>query len=171
MKKTLFITLLFFAGSISCWSQNKQLDLGDKVPDFNLPNQDGKIFSMKDSVGSSVLVIFFYPKGESALTKNEVCAFNDSIGKFNAAGALVIGISGNSVEDIKKFHDKNHLKYDLLSDPKGVALKAFGVKENMFSNRITYVINIAGVVAYKNYSLTDGKKHAGEALKFVSELK
>jgi peroxiredoxin Q/BCP len=171
MKKTLFISVLFLLGSLSGWSQTKQPDLGDKVPDFNLPNQGGKIFSMKDSVGSSVLVIFFYPKGENVLTKNELVSFNDSINKFNSAGALVIGISGNSIEKLKAFHDKYKLKYDLLSDPKGVVLKAFGIKENLFSNRITYVINIAGEVVFKNYSLMEGKKHAGEALKFLSEIK
>jgi peroxiredoxin Q/BCP len=171
MKNSLYILFILLLASFSGWSQKKQLDLGDKVPNFNLPTQNGTNFSMKDSVGSSVLVIFFYPKGENALTKNELCAFNDSISKFKAADAIVIGISGDSQEDLKQFHDKNKLQYDLLSDPTGIALKAFGVKENMFSTRITYVINIAGVCVFKNYSLMKGKKHAGEALKFLGEMK
>jgi peroxiredoxin Q/BCP len=171
MKKIVFISWLFLLGSLCASSQTKQLDLGDKVPDFKLSNQDGKTFNMKDSVGNSVIVIFFYPKGENSLTKNEVCAFSDSISKFNAAEAVVIGISGNSVEKLKSFHDKYKLKYDLLSDPNGAVLKAFGVKENLLSTRMTYVVNIAGVVVYKNYSLMDGKKHAGEALKFLREMK
>ncbi len=165
MKKTLCTSLLFL--SLFCIGQTKQLDLGDKVPYFDLPNQDGKNFSMKDSVGSSVLVIFFYPKSET----KELCAFSDSIGKFNEAGALVIGISGNEIEKVKKLHDTYKLKYDLLSDANQVVLKSFGVKENLFSNKITYVINIAGEVVYKNYSLTDGKKHVAEALKFLRQMK
>jgi peroxiredoxin Q/BCP len=132
MKKIFYISSLFLLASLSGWSQTKQLDLNDNVPGFTLPNQNGITFNMKDSIGNNVFVIFFYPKGENALTKNEVCAFNDSISKFNAAGAMVIGISGNSIESLRAFHDKYKLKFDLLSDPQGITLKAFGVKEAYF---------------------------------------
>ena len=171
MKKTFYISLLFLLISLSCISQTKQLDLGDTIPYFNLPNQDGKTFIMKDSIGTGMLVIFFYPKGENSLSKKEVCAFNDSLVKFKQADALLIGISGDAVQKLKKFHDAYKLRYDLLSDSNSVVLKGFGVKENLFSNRITYVVNVAGVVVFKRYSLTEGKKHAGEVLKFLRETK
>jgi len=150
-------------------SQTKQLDLGDKMPFFSLPNQDGKTINIKDLVGSKELVIFFYPKEENILCKKEVCAFSDSISKFNAEGALVIGISDNDVKKIKKFHDENKLKYDLLSDPDGAILKKLGIKEKLLSKRITYVVNISGTVVFKTYSFTDGKKHVAEALKFLRQ--
>ena len=169
MKKALYISLLGLFLSFPAISQTRQLDLGDKVPDFSLANQDGKIFSLKDSVGSKILVIFFYPKGD-IVCKKEINAFNDSLGKFTNEDALVIGISQDGIQKLKKFHDANHLGYDLLSDTNKVALQAFGVKENLFSDRITYVVNIAGVIVYKNYSLTGGKKHAAEALKFLRQI-
>jgi peroxiredoxin Q/BCP len=169
MRKTLCISALSILLSLSAISQTKQLDLGDKVPYFNLPNQDGKVFSMKDSIGTKVLVIFFYPKDENILCTRELCAFSDSINEFNKAGALVVGISQSSIGKLKKFHDEHKLKYDLLSDSAGTALQAFGVKENLFSDRVTYVANIAGVIVFKSYSLTNGKRHAMEALKFLHE--
>jgi peroxiredoxin Q/BCP len=171
MKKTIYISSAFLLMSFCSISQTKQLDLGDKIPYFSLPNQDGKTFSMKDSIGTKMLVIFFYPKDENILCKKEACAFSDSVNKFNKAGALVIGINENSVQKLKKFHDENKLRYDLLSDPHGVVLKSLGIKENVLSDRITYVVNIAGEIVFKSYSLTNGKKHVTEALKFFREMK
>jgi peroxiredoxin Q/BCP len=169
MKKIIYILTALII-SFFCKAQTKQLDLGDKIPSFTLPNQNGKNFSMKDSIGAQMLVIFFYPKGENMLCKKELRVFSDSIANFNKAEALVIGISENSVQKNKKFYDENKLKYDLLSDSDGVVLKTLGIKENMFSDRITYVVNIAGEVVFKNYSLINGKKHATEALKFLHQM-
>jgi len=168
MKKAIYISLSLLLASLSGISQTKQLELNDKVPYFTLPNQDGKTFNMKDSIGTKMLVIFFYPKSDN---KKEACAFSDSLSKFNEEGALVIGISENNTQKLKKFHDDNKLRFDLLSDPDKTVLRSFGVKENLLSDRITYIVNIAGEIVYKNYSLTDGKKHVAEALKYLRETK
>lgn len=167
-KPTIFIILLLITGS--CFSQSKQLDLGDKAPIFNLPDQNGKVFSMKDSIGTKILVVFFYPKGENFLCTKELCAFSDSITAFNKTGALVIGISQSNVEDLKKFQQKHSLHYELLSDTAGSVLNSFGIKENLFSDRVTYVVNISGKIVFKSYSKTDGKKHVQEVLKFLREM-
>ena len=169
MNKILIFFALLLIGT-SCFSQAKQLDLGDQAPRFNLPDQDGKTFSMKDSIGTKILVIFFYPKGENFLCTQELCAFSDSINKFNNAGALVIGINQGNMADLKKFHQKHSLHYELLSDSTGSVLNLFGVKENLFSDRVTYVVSISGTVVFKSYSKTDGKKHVQEVLKFLHEL-
>ncbi len=163
----LIISLLI---TICCYSQSKQLELGDQVPQFNLPDQDGKNFSMKDSIGTKVLIIFFYPKGENILCTKELLTFSDSIGAFNKSGALVIGINKSNTQDLKTFHLKHSLHYELLSDSTGSVLNSFGVKENMFSDRVTYVVNISGKVVFKSYSKTDGKKHVHEVLQFLREM-
>jgi peroxiredoxin Q/BCP len=153
----------------TCLSQSRQLELGDQVPQFNLPDQDGKTFSMKDSIGTKVLVIFFYPKDENILCTKELCTFSDSIGAFNKTGALVIGINQSNMQDLKTFQRKHSLHYELLSDSTGSVLNSFGVKENLFSDRVTYVVNISGKVVFKSYSKTDGKRHVHEVLKFLRE--
>jgi peroxiredoxin Q/BCP len=169
MNKILVFSILLML-STACLGQSKQLELGDPAPVFNLPDQDRKPFNMKDSIGTKLLVVFFYPKGENLLCTKELCAFSDSIAAFNKAGALVIGISGSDINDLKKFCQKHSLHYNLLSDSTGTVLSSFGVKENLLSDRVTYVINIAGKVVFKSYSKTDGKKHVHEVLKFLREM-
>ncbi|MGP8215772.1 MAG: peroxiredoxin [Bacteroidia bacterium] len=151
------------------FSQNKQLDLGGKVPEFTLPDQNGKTFSMADSIGTKMLVIFFYPKDENILCTKELVAFNDSIDKFNKAEALVVGISEAGMNNLKKFSKDHSLKYELLCDSTGAVLKKFGVKENFLSNRVTYVGSISGKVVFKSYSKADGKKHVQEVLDFLRQ--
>src|ERR1700760_4374039 len=82
-------------------AQNKHLAVGDKVPQFSLNNQDGKLFNISDEVGKHVLVIYFYPKDESMVCTKEACAFRDSFNDFVKAGALVIGVNGGTVASHK----------------------------------------------------------------------
>ena len=152
-------------------AQKKQLEVGDTVPNFTLQNQDGKTFSMKDSIGKKILVIFFYPKDESAVCTKEACAFRDSSQVFTDAGALVIGINQGSVESHKKFQADYKLPYQLLSDPEERVIKAFGVKGSMLNDRVTFVVDKTGQIVFKYNSLTQGVKHTTEVLKFLREMK
>ena len=151
-------------------AQNKQLEVGDTVPMFTLQNQDGKEFSMKDSVGKKIIVIFFYPKDESAVCTKEACAFRDSSHDFTDAGALVIGVNQGSVESHKKFQTDYKLPYQLLSDPEEMVIKAFGVKGSMLNDRVTFVVDKTGQIVFKYNSLTQGVKHTTEVLKFLREM-
>ena len=93
----------------------KQLKIGQKAPAFSLPNQDGKIMRLADFKGKKV-VLYFYPKDDTPGCTKESCAFRDGLDEIHASGAVVLGISGDSVDSHKKFAKKFNLNFPLLSD-------------------------------------------------------
>jgi hypothetical protein len=95
-----------------------------------------------------VVVLFFYPKDGSAICTKEACAFRDAYGQFAEAGAVVIGVSGDSAERHSAFAARLNLPFYLVSDADGSIRKAFGVPKTLglLSGRVTYVIDKEGVV-------------------------
>ena len=147
---------------------------GDMIPDFSLPDQDGKMFHIRDVIGKKQLVIFFYPQDGSLYCTREACYFRDLNDVFNENDAIVMGISGQSVESHKEFAEINRLNYTLLSDTDDKVRKLFGVPSNMFgllAGRVTYVADKSGRVIYIFNSQTKVQKHADEALKIILLLK
>ena len=170
----IFIFLLFISCESS--SQNEQMNnikVGSKVPSFSLPDQNGNTFNIDSVLGKKNLVIYFYPKDDSPGCTKESCSFRDEMESFNDADALVIGISGQSVESHKKFADKYNLKFTLLSDEGNKVRKMFGVPANLFGllpGRVTYIVNKSGKVDYLFNSQTQATKHVEEALKVLQGL-
>ncbi len=93
----------------------KQMRVGQKAPAFSLPNQDGKIVKLSDFKGKKV-VLYFYPKDDTPGCTKESCAFRDGLEEIHASGAVVLGISADSVDSHKKFVKKFNLNFPLLSD-------------------------------------------------------
>ena len=173
-RKLLYVTLnlaLLVFSLITCvkaQTSNQAIDVGDKVPQFSLIDQDGKTFKTADYIGKKTLVIYFYPKDESLVCTKEACAFRDSFDEFTKAGALVIGINGGTVESHKKFAQHYKLPFTLLSDPDNKVYHLFGIKSFMFMNgRKTFVVAKNGVITFSYDSMLQGKQHADDALKFV----
>ena len=129
----------------------KQLKIGQKAPAFSLPNQDGKIMRLADFKGRKV-VLYFYPKDDTPGCTKESCAFRDGLDEIHASGAVVLGISGDSVDSHKKFVKKFNLNFPLLSDETKTVLQAYGVwKEKslygrnfMGVERTTFIIDEQG---------------------------
>jgi thioredoxin-dependent peroxiredoxin len=88
---------------------------GELVPDFELPNQDGKLVRLSDLRGQNV-VLFAYPKANSMGCTMQACSFRDALPKFDGINAVILGISGDTPAEQKKFKDQQKLPYDLLSD-------------------------------------------------------
>lgn len=152
----------------------KALGLGDKIPLFSLPDQDGNSFDIGTYLGKKKMVIFFYPRDGSLNCTREACYFRDLSDVFEEADAVVIGISGQSVESHKEFAEKNGLNYTLLSDSEGSVRKIFGVPTRVFGlipGRVTYVADREGTVVYIFDSQTETQRHADEALKICLLLK
>jgi peroxiredoxin Q/BCP len=150
------------------------LKIGDQIPDFSLKDQDGNLFEIGNYLGKKKLVIFFYPQDGSLNCTREACYFRDLSDVFEEAGALVIGISGQSVESHKHFAEVNRLKYTLLSDQDNRVRKLFGVPGRIFNlihGRVTYVADRTGKVVYIFDSQTETQRHADEALKICLVLK
>ena len=147
--------------------------VGDKAPDFTLPNQSGQMVSLKDFLGKKSVVLFFYPKDFSRGCTAQVCAFRDSYEVFKDAGAEVIGVSSQSMSSHERFVFTFKLPYMLLSDEDGKVRKLYGVPSTLgvIPGRVTYVIDKEGVVRHIFNSQFNPEKHIEEALKALGIAK
>jgi peroxiredoxin Q/BCP len=145
---------------------------GDKAPDFTLPNQDGVSVSLSDHENQSNVVLFFYPKDFSPGCTTQACTFRDRYEDFTDLGAVVIGISSDSVESHKKFLDTYKLPFTLLSDQQGQARELFGATKALgfLPRRFTFIIDKKGIVRHIFTSEIDMKKHVDEALRVLREI-
>jgi peroxiredoxin Q/BCP len=150
-----------------------QVRVGDKAPDFTLPNQTGQMVSLKDFLGKKSVVLFFYPKDFSRGCTNEVCAFRDSYEVFKDAGAEVIGVSSQSMSSHERFIFTFKLPFMLLSDEDGKLRKLYGVPSTLgvLPGRVTYVIDKEGIVRHIFNSQFNPEKHIEEALKALGIAK
>lgn len=148
------------------------LKIGDKVPEFSLPDGEGNQVNLADFIGKKPLVIYFYPKDDTPGCTKESCAFRDQYEDFTDIGAEVIGISGDSVDSHKKFANKYNLPFTLLSDSKNEVRKLFGVPSTLFvlPGRVTYVVDKEGIVKHIFDSMLDFNAHVDEALKTLKSL-
>lgn len=152
----------------------KSIKVGDMIPQFSLPDKDGKIFDISSVLGRKKLVIFFYPQDGSLNCTREACYFRDMSETFEETDAVIIGISAQSVESHKNFAEANKLNYTLLSDGNNTVRKLFGVPSRAFGlipGRVTYVADKKGKVVFIIDSQTDTQRHVDEALKIVLVLK
>src|SRR6266516_4395531 len=102
--------------------------VGDVVPDFELPDEDGTVRRLSDELAKGPVVLFFYAKAMTSGCTKESCHFRDLAADFAAAGAQRIGISADSVDRQKKFSDKHTFDYPLLSDADRAVARQLGVK-------------------------------------------
>jgi peroxiredoxin Q/BCP len=152
----------------------KPVKIGDMIPDFSLPEQDGNSFDISNYRGKKILVIFFYPRDGTYNCTKEACHFRDFSDEFREADAIVVGISGQSVESHKDFAQKHRLNYPILSDNSNVVRKLFGVPSNVFGlfpGRVTYVADKSGKVVFIIDSQSEAHRHVDEALKICLLLK
>ncbi|MFA5972392.1 MAG: peroxiredoxin [Lentimicrobiaceae bacterium] len=172
----LIIYLLLFTSYLTL-SQNKPMNdikTGSTIPEFSLPDQNGNMFDISSVVGKKNLVIYFYPKDDSPGCTKEACSFRDQFEVFNEADAVIIGISGQSVESHMEFTKKYRLTFTLLSDEGNKIRKLFGVPTNflgLLPGRVTYIADKTGKVIYIFNSQTNATKHVDEALRILKELK
>lgn len=147
--------------------------VGDKVPSFTLPDQDGKPFRLEDALARGPVVLFFYPKDGTPGCTAEACSFRDASADFQEAGAVVAGVSSDSVASHRRFADEHGLRYPLLADEGGALRKKLGVPRSMLGlleGRVTYVIDPAGVLRHRFESMLGFDKHVKEALATVWAL-
>lgn len=151
-----------------------KIQIGDTIPSFTLKDQNGIDFDISSILGRKKMVIFFYPHDGSLNCTREACYFRDLSDVFDEADAVIIGISGQSVESHKEFAEENKLRYTLLSDSGNIVRKLFGVPGRVFGfipGRVTYVADKSGKVVYIFDSQTETQSHADEALKICLLLK
>jgi peroxiredoxin Q/BCP len=131
------------------------LDLGDRAPDFKLPDESGRETRLADFKGKK-LVLYFYPKDDTPGCTAESCAFRDNLSRVRRKGAEVVGISADSPKSHTKFREKYDLPFTLLSDEGKEVIKAYGVwkkksflgRAYMGIERTTFVIGERGIVTH-----------------------
>ena len=133
------------------------LEVGTKAPDFELPDQNGKVHSLKDYRGKKV-ILYFYPRDNTPGCTKQACGFSERYPQIQEKGAVVLGVSKDSVASHKRFEEKHGLNFKLLSDQDRKVIEAYDVlKENnnygkvsMGVVRTTYLIDEEGVIRMAN---------------------
>ena len=129
------------------------LEVGTKAPDFTLPDQNGNMHSLSEYRGKKV-ILYFYPKDNTAGCTKQACGFAERYPQFTEKGAVVLGVSKDSVASHKKFEEKYGLPFTLLADPELAAIQAYDVwqekknygKTYMGVVRTTYLIDESGKI-------------------------
>jgi peroxiredoxin Q/BCP len=137
-----------------------KLDIGTKAPEFTLTDQDGASVSLADLEGSKV-IIYFYPAAGTPGCTTQACDFRDNINSLKSAGYQVLGISKDSVADLKKFQGEQGLNFPLLSDLDLEVHNLYGAygEKNLYGKtvtgvlRSTFVLDEAGVIQLALYNV------------------
>lgn len=148
------------------------LDVGDKLPDATLPDQDGKAVELRSLLGKGPIVLYFYPRDETPGCTAEACQFRDDYAAFTDVGATVVGVSSDTAASHKAFAANHRLPFTLLADERGTLRKQFGVTKQLFvvQGRVTFVIDKRGIIRHVFDSLLQAKRHVAEALVVVQRL-
>lgn len=131
------------------------LDIGDDIPDLTLLNQDGQKVSLKKaSKKKRVLVLFAYPRASTPGCTRQVCGFRDNYDNLKDH-AVLLGVSADGVSSQQKFHSKQHLPYDLLSDPQRQLIGLLGAKKTATAGIIrSYWIFVDGKLNFKKIKVS-----------------
>jgi len=129
------------------------IDEGQKAPAFSLPDQSGRIHSLKDYAGRPV-VLYFYPKDDTPGCTTEACSFRDALPDFSKVKATILGVSVLDSDSKAKFAKKHSLNFPLLADPGHAVAEKFGAwrEKNMYGKkkmgiaRSTFIIGPDGVI-------------------------
>ena len=152
--------------------------MGDRAPDFTLPSQSGDPVRLVDLIGRTAIVLYFYPRDETAGCTAEACAFRDQQAALKKLGAVVLGISTDSTESHGRFHDKYQLNFRLLADEDHKVAEKYGAwreknrygKKSMGIQRSTFLIDPKGKVA-KLWKQVNVDGHDERVLEALRELK
>lgn len=133
------------------------LETGTTAPDFTLPDQNGKNHSLKEYRGKKV-ILYFYPKDNTPGCTKQACGYSALLPQIEEKGAIVLGVSKDSVVSHKRFEEKQNLSITILSDPERKVIEAYDVwkekknygKVSMGVVRTTYLIDENGIIIMAN---------------------
>jgi peroxiredoxin Q/BCP len=142
------------------------LQQGDPLPEFKLQNQDGETVN-SDRIENAL--IYFYPKASTSGCTKQACNFRDNIKQLENTGITVYGISTDTVEKQKEFHDNNDLNFDLLADPDHEVAEKFGVFRKMLrvAERTTFHVKDGEIV--KVFEKVDPGEHINEVIDYLND--
>ncbi len=146
--------------------------VGERAPDFILPNSEDKPVRLWELLAQKVVVLYFYPKDETAGCTVEACAFRDAYEDFAAAGAEVVGVSRDDAASHTRFAAHYKLPFTLLCDADGTVHALYGIQTRLgfLRDRVTFVIDRSGIVRKMFTSMTDMRGHVQSSLPIVRQL-
>lgn len=158
--------------TIQTQRSQRRLAVGDLAPDFALPNGNGELVRLSDFRGKKDVVLYFYPKDNSAGCTAEACAFRERYDVISDMDAEVIGVSGDTQKMHKWFAQQHRLPFLLLSDEDGAVRKSYSVPASFgfLPGRVTYVIDKQGVIRNIYTSQLNIDKHVAQALATLRAL-
>ena len=150
------------------------LEVGTMAPDFTLLNQNGEEISLSQYRGQKV-ILYFYPKDNTPGCTKQACGFAQLYPDFVKKGAVILGVSKDSVKSHKKFEEKYQLPFTLLSDPDLVAIQAYDVwkEKKMYGKKVmgvvrtTYLINEEGIIE-KAYTKVKAAQNPNDMLEVLN---
>lgn len=152
------------------------LNIGDKAPNFTLPDKDGNNISLSDFLGRKV-ILYFYPKDNTPGCTKQACGFSENIQEFENNNTVIIGISKDSQKSHQNFTQKYDLKINLLSDVERQAIESYGVwqekklygKVSMGIVRTTFVIDEQGNIE-KIFDKVKAAQNPEEVLDYIKNI-
>ena len=179
MKKTKGLIILGLAMFVTIPQLSAQepepLKKGDKAPSFTAYDDKNQIWNINEYIGKKNIVIFFYPAAMTGGCTSQACSYRDSYADIEKENAIVVGISGDEVENLKYFRDANNLNFPLLSDNSGDIARKFGVpvgkgntitrtindkevvlQRGVTARRWTFIVNREGNISYINQEVNAG---------------
>lgn len=145
------------------------LAIGTKAPDFTLADQNGTLHSLSEYKGQKV-ILYFYPKDMTSGCTSQACSFRDLYPQFREKGAVVLGVSKDSVASHKRFEESHGLPFTLLSDPELQVITAYDVQKRDKDGqpakgliRSTYLIDESGVIV-KAFGAVKAKENPAQML-------
>jgi peroxiredoxin Q/BCP len=153
------------------------IEPGERAPDFELPDQDGQTVRLSDLRGRRV-VLYFYPKADTPGCTTQACSVRDRAAEYEAADAVVLGVSPDPVEEVRRFHEGQSLNFTLLADADHAVTERYGVWVEKASRsgrtfwgaqRATFVIDADGRVA-RVFPKVSPKTHDEVVLQALEEM-
>ena len=148
------------------------LEVGTKAPEFSLPDQNGEMHTLSSYQGRKV-ILYFYPKDMTSGCTAQACSFRDLYPQFQEKGAVVLGVSKDSVASHKRFEEKHGLPFPLLSDPELQVITAYDVlkppkddKPSRSVSRSTYLIDENGIIV-KAFGAVKAKENPAQMLEVL----
>jgi peroxiredoxin Q/BCP len=148
------------------------LSIGTKAPEFSLPDQNGQLHTLSSYQGRKV-ILYFYPKDMTSGCTAQACSFRDLYPQFQEKGAVVLGVSKDSVASHKRFEETHGLPFTLLSDPELQVITAYDVlkppkddKPSRSVSRSTYLIDEDGIIV-KAFGAVKAKENPAQMLEVL----
>ena len=149
--------------------------VGDVAPSFKLPASTGETIDLAELAVRQRVVLYFYPKADTPGCTKEACGFRDTAAEYKKAGVVVLGLSPDPIEKVKKFVDKYHLNFPLLADADHAVCESYGVwqEKSMYGRkywgalRVTFIIGKGGKIEHV-FEKVKPAGHEAQVLEWLS---